>query len=60
MPLVDVDDWSESMDVRTTLIARRDWLVVIGTTLLTACRNAREPVGPPKPETVTLAIEGMT
>ena len=41
------------------LIARRTWLVMVGTTLTAACSGAREPE-PPKTETVTLAVEGMT
>lgn len=42
------------------LIARRVWLVMIGMTVVAACRGAREPDQPPKSETVTLAVEGMT
>ncbi|MDO8677666.1 MAG: hypothetical protein Q7R30_03770 [Acidobacteriota bacterium] len=41
-------------------IARRAWLVMIGATLVASCSGAREPDQPPKPGTVTLAIEGMT
>jgi hypothetical protein len=42
------------------LIARRAWLVMIGTTLVASCGGAPEPAQPPKPQTVTLAVEGMT
>lgn len=41
------------------VIARRAWLVMIGSALVASCRGAREPE-PPKPQTVTLAVEGMT
>jgi hypothetical protein len=49
-----------TMEARTMLIARRAWLLMIGTTLVASCRGAREPDQPPKPATVTLAVEGMT
>jgi len=39
---------------------RRAWLVMIGATVVVSCRGAREPEGPPKPQTVTLAVAGMT
>lgn len=42
------------------LIARRTWLVMIGATLVASCRGAREADSPPKTQTVTLAVEGMT
>lgn len=42
------------------LVARRAWLVMIGTTLVAACGGTPEPVQPPKPQTVTLAVTGMT
>jgi hypothetical protein len=38
-------------------ITRRDWLTLIGTTLLVACRG---PAAPPQPQTVTFIIDGMT
>ena len=42
-----------------TNVTRRTWLVMIGMTLAASCRGA-QPEPPPKPQTVTLAIEGMT
>jgi len=42
--------------MRTT---RRDWLAFIGATLLISCRDSRAPA-PPKPQTITLTVEGMT
>jgi hypothetical protein len=42
------------------LIARRACLLMIGTALAAACGGTPEPAQPPKPQTVTLAVEGMT
>jgi len=41
-------------------VTRRTWLVMIGMTLAASCRGARQPDQPPTPQTVTLAVEGMT
>jgi len=43
--------------MRTT---RRAYLALMGATLLISCRDSRAPASPPKPQTVTLTVEGMT
>jgi hypothetical protein len=41
-------------------IARRALFVMIAMALIASCRGAQEPDQSPKPQTVTLAIDGMT
>lgn len=43
----------------TRHVTRRTCLVMIGATLVASCRGASQ-ADPPKPQTVTLAVEGMT
>ena len=38
-------------------ITRRNWLALIGVAVLVSCRA---PAEPPRPQTVTLIVEGMT
>jgi hypothetical protein len=42
--------------MRTT---RRECLALIGAALLVSCRDST-PAAPPKPQTLTLTVEGMT
>jgi hypothetical protein len=46
--------------MQTMRTTRRIWFTVIAAMLVLSCRDSPAPAQPPKPQTVTLIVEGMT